>query len=76
MDFDYLPCKSVENESVNCHLIDNERAWITSVLAQYRVSYTRGFVPEEDPQVIFTVYLCLLIFKQTINIIYMLQLFQ
>ncbi|CAB3999950.1 Indoleamine 2,3-dioxygenase 2, partial [Paramuricea clavata] len=30
-------------------LIEAEKDWIKSVLEQYRVSYTRGFIPDEDP---------------------------
>ena len=36
----------------NCDLIEGEKDWIKSVLGQYRVSYTRGFIPEKDPLVI------------------------
>ncbi|XP_028415868.1 indoleamine 2,3-dioxygenase 2-like [Dendronephthya gigantea] len=39
---------------VDCGLIEAERDWITSVFKQYRVSYTRGFIPDEDPMLEFT----------------------
>jgi hypothetical protein len=38
-------------------LIEAEKDWIKSVLEQYRVSYNRGFIPDEDPLVIIFNYL-------------------
>ncbi len=37
---------------MDCELIEAEKDWIKSVLEQYRVSYTRGFVPDKEPLVI------------------------
>ena len=31
--------------------IESEREWIVSVLKKYDVSYTRGFLPDENPLV-------------------------
>jgi phosphoribosylamine-glycine ligase len=43
--------KLVES-NMECELIEAEKDWIKSVLEQYRVSYTRGFIPDNDPLVI------------------------
>lgn len=43
-------------ESVDCGLIEAEKDWIKSILREYRVSYTRGFIPDEDPMVMVCEY--------------------
>ena len=35
-------------------LIEAEKDWIESVVEQYRVSYTRGFIPGENPLLEFS----------------------
>jgi hypothetical protein len=36
-------------------LIEAEREWITSELKKYDISYTRGFLPDQNPPVTFLI---------------------
>ena len=50
--------------STEYKLLEKERKWITAELNKYGVSYTRGFVPDQNPLVTLKLF-----FKISLNLL-------